>query len=225
MSVLGDEDFLILACDGLWDVLKPDTAVALVHKLISDGTDRTFIAKELVTYATDNGSSDNITVVVVFLDAHRKENVVTAFDNPCCNDFSIQNDDSTDNLNAREHSNGDSMTVAICCCDEIEHLEKVNINNKQVNLNKNELVNNKKRNEAQERTSSTSPSRFKKTPAGKTTKSTKGSPKLNMKSKTGSTKTREPQSSSVKTKKGSHQLAMKGRVMRSKSAPDTFRVM
>ena len=35
MDIEGDEDFLILACDGLWDTLSPDVAVSIVYTYLS----------------------------------------------------------------------------------------------------------------------------------------------------------------------------------------------
>lgn len=72
-SVLtGDEDFLILACDGLWDVVKPYEAVEFVYQYCAKGGERSSVAKLLVDSAKNGGSNDNISVVVVFLDAHKK---------------------------------------------------------------------------------------------------------------------------------------------------------
>lgn len=69
----GDEDFLILACDGLWDVIKPVEAVDLVIQLLAEGGERSSVAKLLVDSAKTGGSNDNISVVVVFLDSHKKD--------------------------------------------------------------------------------------------------------------------------------------------------------
>lgn len=68
----GDEDFLILACDGLWDVVKPYEAVEFVYQYCAKGGERSSVAKLLVDSAKNGGSNDNISVVVVFLDAHKK---------------------------------------------------------------------------------------------------------------------------------------------------------
>ena len=34
VEIRGDEDFLILGCDGLWDNLNPDTAVNIVYSYL-----------------------------------------------------------------------------------------------------------------------------------------------------------------------------------------------
>ena len=73
----GDEDFLVLACDGLWDVVKPGEAVDLVVQHVAEGGDRSSVAKLLVDSAKSGGSNDNISVVVVFLHSHKKENFVS----------------------------------------------------------------------------------------------------------------------------------------------------
>ncbi|XP_050304979.1 titin-like isoform X2 [Anthonomus grandis grandis] len=69
----GGEDFLILACDGLWDFLSEDAAANEVYYMISDNPDDTErIGKQLVQLARYQGSSDNISVIVVFLrDPHQ----------------------------------------------------------------------------------------------------------------------------------------------------------
>ncbi|KAM6911614.1 protein phosphatase 1E [Lycodopsis pacificus] len=64
----GSEDYLILACDGFWDTMTPDEAVQVVSDHLEENTgDTTMVAHKLVASARDAGSSDNITVIVVFL--------------------------------------------------------------------------------------------------------------------------------------------------------------
>lgn len=72
----GDEDFLILACDGLWDFVNPPEAVECVTEHLAEGGQRCSVAEVLVDRAKSSGSNDNITVVVVFLDAHKKDEAV-----------------------------------------------------------------------------------------------------------------------------------------------------
>ncbi|CAC5410370.1 PPM1E [Mytilus coruscus] len=63
----GTEDYLILACDGLWDVVNFDKVVQIVYEYVqSVNGDLSGLAKHLVLTAKDLGSSDNITVTVVF---------------------------------------------------------------------------------------------------------------------------------------------------------------
>lgn len=64
----GSEDYLILACDGFWDTVNPDEAVRVVSDHLQENSgDTTMVAHKLVASARDAGSSDNITVIVVFL--------------------------------------------------------------------------------------------------------------------------------------------------------------
>lgn len=64
----GSEDYLILACDGFWDTVNPEEAVRVVSDHLQENSgDTTMVAHKLVASARDAGSSDNITVIVVFL--------------------------------------------------------------------------------------------------------------------------------------------------------------
>lgn len=56
---------LILACDGLWDVCSHEQATKLVETWMTSGKTPKAAADLLVEYALANGSTDNITVVVV----------------------------------------------------------------------------------------------------------------------------------------------------------------
>ena len=71
--------FLILACDGLWDVMKDEEAVELVKDFIGGKRSslntiksvhkerKTKVAQVLVHEALKRGSSDNISVLVAWL--------------------------------------------------------------------------------------------------------------------------------------------------------------
>lgn len=68
VQLSGDEDYVLLACDGFFDVLRPADVPALVlealHEAGGSGKD---VAESLVAQAKAAGSSDNITVMLVFL--------------------------------------------------------------------------------------------------------------------------------------------------------------
>lgn len=71
---LGKNDkFIILACDGLWDVLTPQEAVNYVLLNCYNGkcthriNKNVNISDKIAKYAIERGSSDNITAIVVFL--------------------------------------------------------------------------------------------------------------------------------------------------------------
>lgn len=61
------DEYLVLACDGLWDTLKHEDLVVEVENHIQKGNDRSGMARRLIEVAKDRGSSDNITVIVIFL--------------------------------------------------------------------------------------------------------------------------------------------------------------
>ncbi|XP_069767878.1 protein phosphatase 1E isoform X2 [Narcine bancroftii] len=64
----GSEDYLILACDGFYDTMEPEEAVKVVADHLKENNgDSSMVAHKLVASARDAGSSDNITVIVVFL--------------------------------------------------------------------------------------------------------------------------------------------------------------
>jgi len=65
-TVLLDETcaYLIVACDGLWDVVDKAEASALVDKYLKTGTSIQQVARELVQHALAKQSADNITVIV-----------------------------------------------------------------------------------------------------------------------------------------------------------------
>ncbi|XP_015279661.1 PREDICTED: protein phosphatase 1E [Gekko japonicus] len=68
MVLDGSEDYLILACDGFYDTMNPDEAVKVVADHLKENNgDSSMVAHKLVASARDAGSSDNITVIVVFL--------------------------------------------------------------------------------------------------------------------------------------------------------------
>ncbi|XP_057177151.1 protein phosphatase 1E isoform X2 [Triplophysa rosa] len=68
LNLDGSEDYLILACDGFYDTVNPEEAVRVVSDHLQENNgDTAMVAHKLVASARDAGSSDNITVIVVFL--------------------------------------------------------------------------------------------------------------------------------------------------------------
>ena len=55
------DDYLIMACDGLWDVVSNQTATDLIHGCSSASEAATLLRD----FAYSAGSTDNISVVVV----------------------------------------------------------------------------------------------------------------------------------------------------------------
>ena len=65
---LPTDDVLILACDGLWDVMTNDEAIALCREIYQSGESSIeLVAEEMVDVALIKGSKDNISAVVVQL--------------------------------------------------------------------------------------------------------------------------------------------------------------
>lgn len=64
VEITTDDRFLILACDGLWDVIDDQEACEMIKDM--DNSDEA--AKTLVRHALENGTTDNVTVMVIFID-------------------------------------------------------------------------------------------------------------------------------------------------------------
>lgn len=75
----GTEDYMVLACDGLWDAVTSKELPQLVFNYLRDNNnDRHGVAKYLVQYAKENESMDNISVIVVFFRENIGEPVADA---------------------------------------------------------------------------------------------------------------------------------------------------
>ena len=67
------DKFIVMACDGLWDVLKNDEVANFILTNCYDNTlnnrinQQVNVAEKLAAYALDKGSTDNITIIVIFL--------------------------------------------------------------------------------------------------------------------------------------------------------------
>ncbi|KAK3025350.1 hypothetical protein RJ639_043859 [Escallonia herrerae] len=70
-----DDEFMILGCDGLWDVMSNQEAVNLVRRELRRHNDPQRCARELVKQALRLDTGDNLTAIVV------------CFSSPDCRDF------------------------------------------------------------------------------------------------------------------------------------------
>lgn len=62
------DDVLLLACDGLWDVMTNNEAIDLVRKILGSGVEQVaLVAEEVVDVALEKGSRDNISAIVARL--------------------------------------------------------------------------------------------------------------------------------------------------------------
>lgn len=73
-EITKEDEFLILACDGVWDVISDDGACKFVQEIFqsqrnkNQREDPALAAKKLCQYAIDKATTDNVTVMVVKLD-------------------------------------------------------------------------------------------------------------------------------------------------------------
>lgn len=68
MELDGTEDFLVVACDGVWDVLNAEEMAQEVWGHFSRGGNKQMLAKGLIEAARREGSGDNMTVIVLYFD-------------------------------------------------------------------------------------------------------------------------------------------------------------
>jgi protein phosphatase 1L len=72
-KIINKDRFIIIACDGLWDVVSSQDAVNFILKNCYDSVMKRInpninISNKLAEYAIAKGSGDNVTCVVVFFD-------------------------------------------------------------------------------------------------------------------------------------------------------------
>ncbi|KAL8251539.1 hypothetical protein R6Q59_035232 [Mikania micrantha] len=65
VALTEEDEFLIIACDGLWDVMSSQYAVTIVRKELMLHNDPDKCSRQLVREALKRNSCDNLTVVVV----------------------------------------------------------------------------------------------------------------------------------------------------------------
>ena len=66
-NIKNDDKFIIIACDGFWDVVSNQDAVEYVNSLLINTNYKGNLAKDLADYAYEKKSMDNITVLVYIL--------------------------------------------------------------------------------------------------------------------------------------------------------------
>ena len=65
LPLTGDETFVVIASDGVWDKLSPTQVANIVHTGIEADTQPRTIALTIINAAIDAGTSDNVTAVVI----------------------------------------------------------------------------------------------------------------------------------------------------------------
>ena len=63
----GRDRFLVLACDGLWDVMESEEVLEVVSRRLDadEEADDDAIAQELVKMALERATTDNVSVLLV----------------------------------------------------------------------------------------------------------------------------------------------------------------
>ncbi|KAJ1440089.1 hypothetical protein SESBI_02326 [Sesbania bispinosa] len=65
MTLTKEDEFLIIASDGIWDVFSSQNAVDFARRRLQEHNDEQLCCKEIVQEAIKRGSTDNLTVVMV----------------------------------------------------------------------------------------------------------------------------------------------------------------
>lgn len=65
MTLTKEHEFLIIGCDGIWDVFMSQNAVDFVRRRLQEHNDVKLCCKEVVEEAIKRGATDNLTVVIV----------------------------------------------------------------------------------------------------------------------------------------------------------------
>lgn len=71
-----EDEFLIIGCDGLWDVFRSQNAIDFARRKLQEHNDPQLCCKELVTEALKRRSGDNVAVVIVCFQAAPPPNLV-----------------------------------------------------------------------------------------------------------------------------------------------------
>ncbi|ESQ46679.1 hypothetical protein EUTSA_v10000194mg [Eutrema salsugineum] len=71
-----EDEFLIIGCDGVWDVFMSQNAVDFARRRLQEHNDPVMCSKELVEEALKRKSGDNVTAVVVCLQSQPPPNLV-----------------------------------------------------------------------------------------------------------------------------------------------------
>lgn len=71
-----EDEFLIIACDGVWDVFRSQNAVDFARRRLQEHNDPVMCSKDLVDEALKRKSGDNLAVVVVCFQSQPPPNLI-----------------------------------------------------------------------------------------------------------------------------------------------------
>lgn len=66
-TILPEDEFILMACDGLWDVFKSQRAVEFARQKLRDHNDPQLCSQQLVAEALRMNTSDNVSVITICL--------------------------------------------------------------------------------------------------------------------------------------------------------------
>lgn len=93
----GSEDYLVVACDGVWDVLDGGEVVeCMVKHLTSPSGSKETAARALIEFAKAEGSGDNMTAIVVYFKGFTGPDVTSQPAQEVKEDASQPTEDKTD---------------------------------------------------------------------------------------------------------------------------------
>uniref|UniRef100_A0A7N0U9C9 protein-serine/threonine phosphatase n=1 Tax=Kalanchoe fedtschenkoi TaxID=63787 RepID=A0A7N0U9C9_KALFE len=75
-ELIKEDEFLIIGCDGLWDVFRSQNAVDFARRRLQEHNDPVRCSKDLIEEALKRKSGDNLAVVVVCFQPHPPPNLV-----------------------------------------------------------------------------------------------------------------------------------------------------
>ncbi|KAK4798737.1 hypothetical protein SAY86_031063 [Trapa natans] len=72
-----NDEFLIIGCDGIWEVFLSQNAVDFARRRLQEHNDPSLCSKELVDEALKRKSSDNLSAVIICFQQHRPQNLIS----------------------------------------------------------------------------------------------------------------------------------------------------
>lgn len=70
-KITPETKYIVMACDGLWDIIESEDLGKVINKIIKKKPKFDNLAVELAQYALDEGSTDNVSVIVIEV-VHKK---------------------------------------------------------------------------------------------------------------------------------------------------------
>lgn len=65
IKIVPNTKYIVMACDGLWDIIKSEDLGKVIDKILKKKSNPENLAVELAQYALNEGSGDNVSVIVI----------------------------------------------------------------------------------------------------------------------------------------------------------------